>query len=152
MTKTGKSSSLVVVSQRPWLVDTPHAEAERLRSCLCDCSCTSRVDGGSLRRLSFARNIQGSSSIEGYEAALDVAAAVAVTFYDLKNRPGRWRAGSIYVPNDDAGDVVYEGPDVDVVPGLMAELVEELNGPRALRVTHMSSSGRVVAQTSRTPG
>jgi Fic family protein len=33
---------------------------------------------GSLRRLSFARNIQGSNSIEGYEAALDDAAAVAV--------------------------------------------------------------------------
>ena len=33
---------------------------------------------GSLRRLSFARNIRGSNSIEGYEAALDDAAAVAV--------------------------------------------------------------------------
>jgi Fic family protein len=33
---------------------------------------------GSLRRLSFARAIQGSNSIEGYDAALDDAAAVAV--------------------------------------------------------------------------
>lgn len=33
---------------------------------------------GSLRRLSFARNIQGSNSIEGYEATLAAAAAVAV--------------------------------------------------------------------------
>jgi Fic family protein len=33
---------------------------------------------GSLRRLSFARNIQGSNSIEGFAAALDDAAAVAV--------------------------------------------------------------------------
>jgi Fic family protein len=33
---------------------------------------------GSLRRLSFARNIQGSNSIEGYDAALDDAAAVAL--------------------------------------------------------------------------
>lgn len=33
---------------------------------------------GSLRRISFARNIQGSNSIEGYLADLDDAAAVAV--------------------------------------------------------------------------
>jgi Fic family protein len=33
---------------------------------------------GSLRRLSFARNIQGSNSIEGYEAGLDDVAAVAL--------------------------------------------------------------------------
>lgn len=32
---------------------------------------------GALRRMSFARNIQGSNSIEGYEASLDDAAAVA---------------------------------------------------------------------------
>src|ERR1039458_4911276 len=33
---------------------------------------------GSLRRLSFARAIQGSNSIEGFDAKLDDAAAVAV--------------------------------------------------------------------------
>src|SRR5258708_36257270 len=33
---------------------------------------------GSLRRLSLARAIQGSNSIEGYDARLDDAAAVAV--------------------------------------------------------------------------
>lgn len=33
---------------------------------------------GSLRRLSFARNVQGSNSIEGYVAGLDDAAAVVV--------------------------------------------------------------------------
>lgn len=33
---------------------------------------------GSLRRLSFARNIQGSNSIEGYDAKLDDVAAVAM--------------------------------------------------------------------------
>jgi Fic family protein len=32
---------------------------------------------GALRRMAFARNIQGSNSIEGYEASLDDAAAVA---------------------------------------------------------------------------
>jgi Fic family protein len=52
----------------------------------------------------------------------------------VKDRPrralkplSRWRAGSIYVRNDDTGDVVYEGPDIDAVPGLMAEFVDGLN-------------------------
>ncbi|MDQ3481041.1 MAG: Fic family protein [Actinomycetota bacterium] len=130
---------------------------------------------GSLRRLSFARNIQGSNSIEGYDAALDDAAAVAVgeepldattettlaldgyrramtyvlqladepgfeyneqllkslhfmmTGYDLKNRPGRWRAGTIYVRNDETGDIVYDGADIEVVPDLMRKFVDSLN-------------------------
>ncbi|HRN30525.1 MAG TPA: hypothetical protein PK890_12610 [Terrimesophilobacter sp.] len=98
--------------------------------------------------MSFARNIRGSNSIEGYDAELDDAAAVAVgedpldvstetrlalegyrnamtyvlqlaqepsleiteqlikslhfmmTGHDLKNRPGRWRSGVIYVRDD----------------------------------------------------
>ncbi|MHB1447344.1 MAG: Fic family protein [Acidimicrobiales bacterium] len=129
---------------------------------------------GSLRRLSMARVIQGSNSIEGYNAELDDVVAEAegeevldprsethlalrgyreamtmvlqlasdphfeynemflrslqfmMTSYDLKKRPGQWRLGSIFVRNDETGDVVYEGPDVDLVPGLMAELVDWL--------------------------
>lgn len=131
---------------------------------------------GSLRRLSFARAIQGSNSIEGINAALDdVAAAAAgeepldadlatklalfgyrdamtyvlqlandefdyseqlikslhfmMTSYDLANRPGLWRAGTIYVHNEVTDKIVYEGPDVDLVPGLMAELMGVLNKP-----------------------
>jgi Fic family protein len=130
---------------------------------------------GSLRRLSFARAIQGSNSIEGFDAALDDAAAVAVgedpldaneetrlalagyrdamtyvlqlatdpeftysaqllkslhfmmTGYSLRNRPGQWRAGSIYVYREPAGEVVYEGPDLDLVPSLVGELVDALD-------------------------
>lgn len=130
---------------------------------------------GSLRRVSMARAIQGSNSIEGYDAALDDAAAVdlgeepldaneetrlalkgyrdAMTYvlqlagedkfehseqllkslhfmmtnHDLKNRPGLWRFGSIFVRNEESGEVVYEGADIDEVPALMGELVERLN-------------------------
>ncbi len=130
---------------------------------------------GSLRRLSFARNIRGSNSIEGFDAALDDVAAVAVgeepldastetrlalegyrnamtyvlqiaqepqveisealikslhfmmTLYDLKNNPGRWRPGAIYVRDEETGDIVHEGADIDEVPTLMAELVADLN-------------------------
>ncbi len=131
---------------------------------------------GSLRRLSFARAIQGSNSIEGINAALDdVAAAAAgeepldtdtatklalygyrdamtyvlqlanddfeyseqllkslhfmMTNYDFASRPGLWRAGTIYVHNEETDEIVYEGPDVDLVPDLMAELVTVLNKP-----------------------
>jgi Fic family protein len=50
-----------------------------------------------------------------------------MTSYDLKNRPGLWRAGSIFVRNDETEEIVYEGPDVDEVSGLMGELVACLN-------------------------
>lgn len=130
---------------------------------------------GSLRRVSLARAIQGSNSIEGYEAGLDDAVDVAageeplevdeetrlaltgyreamtyvlqlaededfqysdqllkslhymMTNYALKNRPGRWRAGSIYVRNDTTGEIVHEGADLSMVPALMRELATGLN-------------------------
>jgi Fic family protein len=129
---------------------------------------------GALRRMAFARNVQGSNSIEGYDAALDDAAALALgeepldastetklalegyisamtyvlqivqeppvivsldlvkslhfmmTSYDLKNRPGRWRAGAIFVQDERTGDTVHEGADLDLVPPLMASLVESM--------------------------
>lgn len=130
---------------------------------------------GSLRRAQFARAVQGSNSIEGFDAAVDDAAAIelgeppldvdeetrlaikgycdAMTYvlqlstepsfhygeqllkslhfmmtgYDLRNRPGLWRSGAIYVRNDETGEIVYEGADIDEVPLLMHELVNELN-------------------------
>jgi Fic family protein len=132
---------------------------------------------GQLRRLSAARAIQGSNTIEGYDARLDDAAAIAageepldadeetrralsgyhdamtyvlqladdedftyssqlikslhfmMTSYDLKNRPGRWRPGAIYVRNEDTGQVVYDGPDPEHVAGLIEELARYLNEP-----------------------
>ena len=130
---------------------------------------------GSLRRLSFARNIQGSNSIEGYEAGLDDVAAVALgeepldsseetrlalegyrnamtyviqraddqdfecsvsllkslhfmmTGYSLSNRPGRWRAGPIYVQREHTQEIVHEGAHIDEVAALMAELASYIN-------------------------
>lgn len=130
---------------------------------------------GALRRMAFARNIQGSNSIEGFDAELDDAAAVALgeepldattetrlalegyrnamtyvlqvvqephvvvsedlvkslhfmmTSYDLKNRPGRWRAGPIFVQRERTGEIVHEGPSVELVPGLMQMLVTSMN-------------------------
>src|ERR1700676_3652231 len=47
--------------------------------------------------------------------------------YDLSKDPGRWRPGSVHVTNTATGKIVYEGPDVQLVPGLVAELVTFLN-------------------------
>ena len=134
---------------------------------------------GLLRRTQFARAVQGSNSIEGFDAALDDALAIelgeppldaseetalaikgyrdAMTYvlqiadepdgthgfhygqqllkslhfmmtnYSLTNRPGLWRSGSIYVRDDSGAQLVYEGPDLEMVPGLMRELVNQLN-------------------------
>ncbi len=140
---------------------------------------------GSLRRVQFARAVQGSNSIEGYNASLDDTAAIdlgqapldvdeetrlalkgyadAMTYvlqlhkepnfhfgeqllrslhfmmmgHDLRNRPGLWRAGAIWVQNEASGETVYEGPDVEEVAGLMHSLAQELevstHGPPIVR-------------------
>lgn len=162
----------------PDLDDREHAvlrEIDELRQTLRWQIGTPRGWVGSLRRLTFARAVQGSNTIEGYNATLDDVAAVvageepleaseetrralagyrdAMTYvlqlaedphfsfdesllrslhfmmmsYDLSKNPGRWRPGSVYVRNEATGDVVYEGPDVELVPALVAELVEAVN-------------------------
>jgi Fic family protein len=50
-----------------------------------------------------------------------------MTSYNLKLRPGLWRTGDIYVRNDESGEIVYEGADIDDVSSLMHELALELN-------------------------
>ncbi len=131
---------------------------------------------GLLRRSEFARAIQGSNSIEGFNVTVDDAVAAvegeepliderteawlavrgyreAMTYilqlsddahfahheamlrslhymmmsYDLGKHPGRWRPGVIYVRRENTSDIVYEGPDAALVPGLMDELVRSLN-------------------------
>lgn len=130
---------------------------------------------GPLRRLTAARQVQGSNSIEGYDAKLDDAAAIAdreepldadeetrraltgyhdamtyvlqlaadedfeyspqllkslhfmMTSYELQNRPGRWRLGTVYIRKEETGEIVYEGPDAGAVSPLIGELVASLN-------------------------
>lgn len=47
--------------------------------------------------------------------------------YDLTKLPGQWRPGPIAVVNEPTGNVVYQGPEPQEVPGLMRELVEQIN-------------------------
>lgn len=137
-----------------------------------------------LRRMTFARAVQGSNSIEGYHASLDDVAAVvegepaldaseetklalagyrdAMTYvlqvaqddaptvdegllkalhfmmlkHDLAKSPGRWRPGYIGVRREETGEIVYEGPDADAVPQLIAAMLGQLGadeGPVVIR-------------------
>jgi Fic family protein len=49
--------------------------------------------------------------------------------YDLSKWPGRWRAGDVYVVDEDNGVTVYTGPDADLVPDLMQAFVDDVNAP-----------------------
>jgi Fic family protein len=140
-------------------------------------SSTPKRWSGLLRRITFARAVRGSNSIEGYTVTLDDAIAAAegeepldaqkeawaavmgyrtaMTYvlqlagdphfgysadllrslhfmmmqYNLAKNPGRWRPGSIFVRDDERGEVVYEGPDADLVPDLVGELLASLSSP-----------------------
>lgn len=47
--------------------------------------------------------------------------------YDMTKLPGQWRNGSIYVVHEPSNETVYEGPESDLVPTLIDELVEQAN-------------------------
>ena len=47
--------------------------------------------------------------------------------HELPKHPGRYRTGVIYVRDERKQENVYEGPDAELVPRLMAELVDSLN-------------------------
>lgn len=148
---------------------------DKLREELRDRVAEPRRWNGSLRRMSFAKAVQGSNSIEGYDASLDdVVAAVdgeptvgadsetedaligyrdAMTYvlqiaddetmgidegllkslhfmmlkHNLDKNPGRWRPGAIYVRRESTGETVYVGPDHELVPGLIGEMLRQLD-------------------------
>ena len=152
---------------------------EDLRSDLSDRVGEPRRWVGGLRRVTFARAVQGSNSIEGYNATLedavaavdgeelvdaDTETALAVAGYrdamtyvlqlaqdeearvdegvlkalhfmmlrhDLSKNPGLWRPGAIFVRREPTGEIVYEGPDSDAVPGLISDMLVELDATPA---------------------
>ncbi|HEY5434669.1 MAG TPA: Fic family protein [Candidatus Limnocylindrales bacterium] len=46
--------------------------------------------------------------------------------HDMTSSPGLWRPGPVFVHHEPTGQTVYEGPDAELVPSLMAELVADL--------------------------
>jgi Fic family protein len=63
-----------------------------------------------------------------YSETLLSALHFMITKYQPGKWPGRYRAGGIYVSSGDPLEPAYTGPDAEVVPGLMGELVEWLRG------------------------
>lgn len=47
--------------------------------------------------------------------------------HEPRKKPGVWRAGPVYVRDEESGTIVHEGPDAEAVPALMDELVAALN-------------------------
>ncbi|PSH04834.1 MAG: Fic family protein [Acidobacteria bacterium] len=62
-----------------------------------------------------------------YDESLIRSLHFMITQHDLTKHPGRWRPGMIFVRDEKKQTTVYEGPDADLVPSLMHELVQELN-------------------------
>ena len=50
--------------------------------------------------------------------------------YDMTLLPGQWRPGPIFVVREPTKDIVYEGPDANLVPGLVQELVDQVAAMR----------------------
>jgi Fic family protein len=61
-----------------------------------------------------------------YSSELLKALHYMMVKHDLDKNPGRWRPGTIYVRRTPSGEIVYEGPDVALVPSLIDELVINL--------------------------
>lgn len=51
--------------------------------------------------------------------------------YDLTKLPGQWRSGGIFVIREQTGDVVHEGPDAELIPSLISELVTSIQSGQA---------------------
>jgi Fic family protein len=66
-----------------------------------------------------------------YHAGILKSMHFMMTGHTLARNPGRWRPGAIFVRNDELGETVYEGPDSDLVPALIAELTAWLDGEAA---------------------
>ena len=49
--------------------------------------------------------------------------------HDLTAYPGRWRPGGVHVTNTATQKIVYEAPDIELVPSLATELIDYLNEP-----------------------
>jgi len=61
-----------------------------------------------------------------YSSALIRSLHFMVTEYTLEASPGLWRPGPIWIRNEATGEIVYEGPENEEVPGLVEELIAQL--------------------------
>jgi Fic family protein len=48
--------------------------------------------------------------------------------YDISKNPGNWRPGPIYIRNEAKNETVYEAPPAELIPNLISELMNYING------------------------
>ncbi|MGZ4824563.1 MAG: Fic family protein [Terriglobales bacterium] len=63
--------------------------------------------------------------------------------HELEKHPGRYRPGVVYVRDERKQQNVYEGPDADLVPKLVTELVNSLNEKSDLPVVIRAALGHL---------
>lgn len=61
-----------------------------------------------------------------YSSALIRSLHFMMTEYTLEAGPGLWRPGPIWIRNEATGEIVYEGPESELVPDLIDDLVNQL--------------------------
>lgn len=69
----------------------------------------------------------GEDSSFAHSAALIRSLHFMMMKHDLTAMPGRYRPGAVFVWSTSQEEVVYEGPDFEVVPELVEELIDRLN-------------------------
>ena len=68
-----------------------------------------------------------SSAEFAYDANLVRSLHFMMIHHSPKANPGTWRPGAVFVKHDGTGEVVYEAPSRDLVPGLVDELCKTLS-------------------------
>lgn len=84
-----------------------------------------RAVEGYRRAMTYVLQLAEDDHFE-YSSGLIRSLHFMMTEYDFDASPGRWRPGDIYVRKEDTGEVVYEGPNSERVPDLIAALVASL--------------------------
>lgn len=90
-------------------------------------SAVTREIAGYQQALTYVRHLALARSFRFDTGVLHALNFMMIGHHHDKS-PGTPRPGGIYVRNSATGEVVYEGPDAEEVPGLLDELVRWLNG------------------------
>ncbi len=80
--------------------------------------------------MSYVQQLAHAEHFE-YNATLLSSLHYMMLSHDLAKLPGRFRPDPIYVHDDDTGENVYEGPDAELVRGLIDALVAQLYAARS---------------------
>jgi Fic family protein len=75
--------------------------------------------------MSYIQQLSSAPHFE-YNTTLLSSLHYMMLSHDLTKLPGHFRPGPIYVHDDETDEDVYEGPNAELVPGLVGELVDWL--------------------------